>query len=291
MLLLLHLFIRIFKFKFQLFIYMASSDGVDDLDSGEWIHLKRGVDRGGCGPIGLRRHRIMLCGGVQPSSEESGGTRHRALLGFLHSGVEAALMCLDSLRLLSCTRNPYYGSSTSICCPGVGLSFFFLGTYSLVPRGTQIPYSTAVDLVAGLGVSHVVSERLGTRWHTTFVDGYIWRVHFETVDGLVVQGVEPGVSIEEDSNEAESDAGMLPKPERVAPVDAEGVDTLVAGESPVALSPICGYCLWSGQQVEATGQQISELREEILRVDALVQVREAHAAREREIQELVDERD
>ncbi|KAI5658067.1 hypothetical protein M9H77_26860 [Catharanthus roseus] len=32
--------------------------------SGEWIHLKRGVDRGGCGLIGLRGHCIMLCGGV-----------------------------------------------------------------------------------------------------------------------------------------------------------------------------------------------------------------------------------
>ncbi|KAI5664869.1 hypothetical protein M9H77_24192 [Catharanthus roseus] len=46
----------------------ASSDGVDDSDSGEWIHLKRGVDHGGCGPIG-----IMLCGGVRPPSGESEG--------------------------------------------------------------------------------------------------------------------------------------------------------------------------------------------------------------------------
>ncbi|KAI5667738.1 hypothetical protein M9H77_17591 [Catharanthus roseus] len=45
--------------------------------------------------------------------------------------VEAALMYLDSLRLLSCARNPY--------------------TCSLVPRGTQISYSAAVDLVAELG--------------------------------------------------------------------------------------------------------------------------------------------
>ncbi|KAI5662670.1 hypothetical protein M9H77_21993 [Catharanthus roseus] len=27
----------------------ASSDGVDDSDSGEWIHLKRGIDIKGCG--------------------------------------------------------------------------------------------------------------------------------------------------------------------------------------------------------------------------------------------------
>ncbi|KAI5680981.1 hypothetical protein M9H77_02208 [Catharanthus roseus] len=56
----------------------ASSDGVDDSDSGEWIHLKRGVDREGCGPIGLRRHRIMLCSGVRLPSGESGGARHRS---------------------------------------------------------------------------------------------------------------------------------------------------------------------------------------------------------------------
>ncbi|KAI5652521.1 hypothetical protein M9H77_29708 [Catharanthus roseus] len=35
----------------------ASSDGVDVSNSREWIHLKRGVDRRGCGPIGLRGHR------------------------------------------------------------------------------------------------------------------------------------------------------------------------------------------------------------------------------------------
>ncbi|KAI5675568.1 hypothetical protein M9H77_06518 [Catharanthus roseus] len=55
----------------------ASSDSVDDSDPGEWIHLKRGIDRGGCGPIGLRGHCIMLCGGVRPPSGESEGARHR----------------------------------------------------------------------------------------------------------------------------------------------------------------------------------------------------------------------
>ncbi|KAI5677776.1 hypothetical protein M9H77_08726 [Catharanthus roseus] len=55
----------------------ASSDGVDDSDLGEWIHLKRGIDRRGCGLIGLRGHCIMLCVGVQPPCGESGGARHR----------------------------------------------------------------------------------------------------------------------------------------------------------------------------------------------------------------------
>ncbi|KAI5650244.1 hypothetical protein M9H77_36249 [Catharanthus roseus] len=67
----------------------TSSDGVNVSDSGEWIHLKRGVDCGGRGSIGLRVHRIILYGGVRPPSWSQGRP-------------EAALMCLDSLRLPSC---------------------------------------------------------------------------------------------------------------------------------------------------------------------------------------------
>ncbi|KAI5677392.1 hypothetical protein M9H77_08342 [Catharanthus roseus] len=55
----------------------ASSDSVDDSDSREWIHLKTGVDHRGCGPISLRGHCIMLCGGVRLPSGESGGARQR----------------------------------------------------------------------------------------------------------------------------------------------------------------------------------------------------------------------
>ncbi|KAI5673207.1 hypothetical protein M9H77_13571 [Catharanthus roseus] len=40
----------------------ASSNGVDDLDLEEWIHLKRGIDRGERGPISLCGHCIMFCG-------------------------------------------------------------------------------------------------------------------------------------------------------------------------------------------------------------------------------------
>ncbi|KAI5663733.1 hypothetical protein M9H77_23056 [Catharanthus roseus] len=292
----------------------ASSDGVDDLDSGEWIHLKRGVNCGGCSPIGVRGHRIMLYGGFRLSSEESGGTRHRgwsqgrpsrpcplnsivALHVSLHSGVEVALMCLDSLRLPNRTRNPYSSSSTNIVKIKVlprGWALVFFRTYSLVPRGTQIPYSAAVDLVAGLRVSQVpfdfsgstnpkgalVSESNWTSLSSLFSLREIVPERDpvpiidlsdnETLEGLVVQGVEHGVSIEEDSSEAEFDARMLPKPEGVALVDTEGVDTLVVGGSPA--------------HRQATVRAIM-LETEV------VQVREAHMAREREIQELVDERD
>ncbi|KAI5668950.1 hypothetical protein M9H77_18803 [Catharanthus roseus] len=39
---------------------------------------------------------------------------------------------------------------------------FCFGTYRLVPRGTQIPYSVVVDLVAELVISQVVSKHLGS---------------------------------------------------------------------------------------------------------------------------------
>ncbi|KAI5661986.1 hypothetical protein M9H77_21309 [Catharanthus roseus] len=39
---------------------------------------------------------------------------------------------------------------------------FYCGAYKLVLRGRQMTYSAAVDLVAGLGVSQVVSEHLGS---------------------------------------------------------------------------------------------------------------------------------
>ncbi|KAI5682521.1 hypothetical protein M9H77_03749 [Catharanthus roseus] len=85
----------------------SSSDGEDDSDSGEWIHLKRGVDHGGCGLIGLRGHCIMLCGGVRPPSGGSGGARYRGWSKGRPCRVEAALMCPDSLRLPIYARNPH----------------------------------------------------------------------------------------------------------------------------------------------------------------------------------------
>ncbi|KAI5654864.1 hypothetical protein M9H77_32051 [Catharanthus roseus] len=76
---------------------------------------------------------------------------------------------------------------------------------------------------------------------------------------------------------------------------------------------ICGYCLWREQRAEAASQQVIALREEISRMDALfyaarqarrqesaraamleeelAQTRAAHAAREREILELINEWD
>ncbi|KAI5662842.1 hypothetical protein M9H77_22165 [Catharanthus roseus] len=84
--------------------------------------------------------------------------------------VEAALMCLDSLKLPNCVRTPYVGSSVSVLkatkekrgvfgsslsgrtCVSVLLSC----TRAICKcREARIPYSAAVDLEAGLGVSYV----------------------------------------------------------------------------------------------------------------------------------------
>ncbi|KAI5658975.1 hypothetical protein M9H77_27768 [Catharanthus roseus] len=100
-----------------------------------------------------------------------------ALYVLLNSGVEAALMCLDSLKLPSCAQTPHVGSNisgvkaTKEKCFLITLHELFLRNCIIVlkkslkytyrrgliehsrslSRGTQIPYSVAVDLVAGLG--------------------------------------------------------------------------------------------------------------------------------------------
>ncbi|KAI5657774.1 hypothetical protein M9H77_26567 [Catharanthus roseus] len=155
-----------------------------------------------------------------------------------------------------------------------------------------MPYSAAVDLVAGLGASQVVSEHLGSileREPILVID----LSDDESVEGpemapVVAPGIGPGTSIEEDPSEPTSDSEMTLEPEQGTPA-----------------YDICGYCLWREQRAEAASQQVIALREEISRMDALfyaarqarrqetaraamlkeelAQMREAHAAREREI--------
>ncbi|KAI5667816.1 hypothetical protein M9H77_17669 [Catharanthus roseus] len=95
----------------------ASSDGVDVLDSEEGIHLKRGVDHRGCGPIGLCGYCIMLCDGVRPPSGESERARNQGW-----SQGRPVAMCLDSLRLPSCARNPHV--KTQYAAEVLGLEFW-----------------------------------------------------------------------------------------------------------------------------------------------------------------------
>ncbi|KAI5681565.1 hypothetical protein M9H77_02793 [Catharanthus roseus] len=196
-----------------------------------------------------------------------------ALHVLLNSGVEAALMCLDSLRPPSYIRTLYIDSGRT--------------EEHLVPRGTQIPYPVVVNLVEGLGVSQVVSEPLssilGTRWHTTLIDGYTRRARSRS-------------SLAEEPSKHKSNSEIVPEPEGVAPADAESMGTFVAGGSPiiVSLTPalpmeslssfpalpsllqgkvrehdICGYCLRCKQRIEFSGQQIVKLRDEIARMDRL----------------------
>ncbi|KAI5668015.1 hypothetical protein M9H77_17868 [Catharanthus roseus] len=123
----------------------ASTDGVDISDSGEWIHLKRRVDCRGCGPIGLREHRIILCSGVRPPSGVRKGSTPRLT-------QDGDTINCGSFR---------HGVLVQVSPEGHVSPFYSLVLepfiYGLVPRGTQIPYLAVADLVARFGVSHYVS--------------------------------------------------------------------------------------------------------------------------------------
>ncbi|KAI5675653.1 hypothetical protein M9H77_06603 [Catharanthus roseus] len=125
----------------------AFSNGMDDADSGEWIYLKKGVDHRGCGPIGLHGHRIMLYGGVWPPSGESRGARN---WGWSQG---RPCRCPKSLYpdVLTCDIEVRLFCNRALIWWFAGGYAFGFEIYSLVLRGTQIPYSAAVDLVAGLG--------------------------------------------------------------------------------------------------------------------------------------------
>ncbi|KAI5668254.1 hypothetical protein M9H77_18107 [Catharanthus roseus] len=169
----------------------------------------------------------------------------------------------------------------------------------LLPRGMQMPYSAAVDLVAELGTSQMAHP--SHRWtyrESTLVDepsrtmsssssSYSLREIVpekepipvidlsdnESVERPEIAPVPPGIglriSIEEDPSEPTSDSEMMPEPEGVAPADIEALSTFTAGGSPLSVSPICGYCLWREQWAGAASQQVVVLREEISRMDAL----------------------
>ncbi|KAI5663957.1 hypothetical protein M9H77_23280 [Catharanthus roseus] len=148
----------------------------------------------------------------------------------LNSGVEVALMCLDSLRLPSCARNPHFTAERH--------------ADTLLSRR---PNGRVGGIIGGIRVSS---------------------------RGTGGAGSGAWVSIEEDPSEADSDIKMLPEHGRVAPVDAEGIAP--------SQQPVYGYCLWSEQQAMARAAMLET---------ELVQVQEAHVAREREILDLIDEWD
>ncbi|KAI5676509.1 hypothetical protein M9H77_07459 [Catharanthus roseus] len=113
---------------------------------------------------------------------------------------------------------------------------------------------------------------------------------------------------------------MTPEPEQGTPAVTGSMGTSVANTMPAAASPtpippvasvsafpalpsvlwggvreydICGYCLWREQRAEAASQQAQrqETGRAAMLEEELAQTREAHAAREREILELINERD
>ncbi|KAI5682255.1 hypothetical protein M9H77_03483 [Catharanthus roseus] len=108
---------------------------------------------------------------------------------------------------------------------------------------------------------------------------------------------------------------MTPEPEQGTPAITGSMGTSVANTMPAAASPtpippvasvsafpalpsllgggvreydICGYCLWREQQAEAASQQ--ETARAAMLEEELAQTREAHVAQEREILELINER-
>ncbi|KAI5666303.1 hypothetical protein M9H77_16156 [Catharanthus roseus] len=194
---------------------------------------------------------------------------------------KAVLMCLDSLRFSRYARNPHTQTVCKVLLFTLSCGFVDV---NLVPRATLIPHSTAIVLVAGLGM-----EYHSHRWiyqEGMFVDGpsrttssssYSLReiiperepipaidfLDSELVEGPVIPSIGLGASIKEDPSEPQSDLEMILEPEEVAPANVGDMGTFVAGSSLIAasLSPIlpvevrehdsCGYCLWREQQVEA----------------------------------------
>ncbi|KAI5657059.1 hypothetical protein M9H77_25852 [Catharanthus roseus] len=175
-----------------------------------------------------------------------------ALHVYLNSGVEAALMCLDSLKLPSYARNPHVGSSISIINSGhiearyiaevLALEFWihfslegYVFVYYMVHHPHRWIYQVGTLVSGSCGTSPSSSYYLREIVPERDPIPLIELSDSETVEESVARGMEPGVSIEEDPSEAESDAGILPELEGVAQIDVEGIDTFAMGGS---LSPL-----------------------------------------------------
>ncbi|KAI5651004.1 hypothetical protein M9H77_37009 [Catharanthus roseus] len=234
-------------------------------------------------------------------------------------GHRAALMCLDSLRLPSCARNPHVGSSigfVKICrearrCP-------------TQPQLTYIRFDTRFETLdfrqtirvncLNFKVNHMIYwlEIIPEREPIPVID----LSDDESIEGpemapVVAPGIGPGTSIEEDPSEPTLDSEMIPEPEQGTPAVTGSMGTSVANTMPAAASPtpippvasvssfpasllwggvreydICGYCLWREQRARRQESARAAMLEE-----ELAQTRAAHAAREREILELINERD
>ncbi|KAI5648177.1 hypothetical protein M9H77_34182 [Catharanthus roseus] len=141
-----------------------------------------------------------------------------------------------------------------------------------------------------------------TRWHTTLVDGYTrrarsWLGPTRLHHHRLAQGIGLGSSIEEDPSKPESDSKIVPSQREWHQLTLIAVGTFLTNGSPIVALPtlvlpvesissfpalsslllwdgvrkhdICDYCLWREQRIEAAGQQIIELRDEVSRIDGL----------------------
>ncbi|KAI5671265.1 hypothetical protein M9H77_11629 [Catharanthus roseus] len=223
------------------------------------------VDTVSCSTVGFDR-LVESQEGLDTEVGSRADLPHCCITCSFKIGHRDALMCLDSLRLPGCVRNPHISLERSgvpratevlgqefldqISPEGHRIMFYLFrlesscGTYKLVPRGTQMPYSAAVDLVAGLGASqmaypsHRWTYREGTlvdepsRTTSSSSSSYSLKEIIperepipvidisddESVEGpemapVVAPRIGPGTSIEEDPSEPTSDSKMTPEPE------------------------------------------------------------------------------
>ncbi|KAI5662317.1 hypothetical protein M9H77_21640 [Catharanthus roseus] len=160
----------------------------------------------------------MLCGGVRPpsGSQEGFETEVCPRADLISSGWSRAQRATEVL-------GQEFLDQIS---PEGPMVMFHCEAYNLVPRGTQMPYSAVVDLVAGLGASQVVSERsmFDTRFETLDFRQIVPEKEpipvIDLFDDGSVEGPETapmapriglGISIEEDPSKPTSDSEMMPE--------------------------------------------------------------------------------
>ncbi|KAI5666216.1 hypothetical protein M9H77_16069 [Catharanthus roseus] len=212
---------------------------------------------------------------------QSGGARHR---GWSQGRPDAALMCLDSLRLPSCAQNPHVG--------GIRASRF--DTRRTYREGTLVDEpSRTTSSSSSYSLREIVPEREPIPMIDLSDDELVEGPKMEPV----ALGIGLGTSIEEDPSEPMSDSEMTPEPEREAPTVTGGVGTFVANTMPAAASPtpilpveyVSSFpalpsLLRGGERRQETARAAMLERE-------LAQTQKAHAAREKEILELINEWD
>ncbi|KAI5682561.1 hypothetical protein M9H77_03789 [Catharanthus roseus] len=118
-----------------------------------------------------------------------------ALHVLFNLGVEAALMCLDLLRLPSCARNPHVGSSISV------VKMAHLSHKWIYQEGTLVGGPSKTTSSKSYSLREIVPKRKPIL--------VIDLSDSESVEGPVALEIRLGASIEENPSEPESDAEMV----------------------------------------------------------------------------------